>query len=267
MVALDMPHFMQREEPAKWVSLVLTLLMHAALAGVLFLGVQWQQKVIEPVQVELFRDLPVAIPAPLPPAPPPETVKQVAPPEPQVEQRKPDIALPKPEEKPPKKVEPPKPEPKAEPKPEPKAEPTRPAGLDARQQELLNREKMELDLRKRLAAAESSSRALIQAEVASEGVRKAQVEWRNLIEAKVMSNLQATIPPGVTGKPSAEIRLELLPDRSIKDGSVKIVRSTGNALLDRAVEGAIYKSSPLPPPPTAEAFSRELRFVFYPLGK
>ncbi|GAA5164268.1 TonB C-terminal domain-containing protein [Viridibacterium curvum] len=266
MYALDMPPALAREAPGKWLSLVLTVLMHALLALVLFVGVQWQHKVIEPVQVDLFRELPPPIPAPPPPAP--EPVRQTVAPQPELEPvRKPDIVLPKPPDKPVKKPEPPKPEP---PKPEPqKAEPrpVAPPGLDARQLELLNRDRVELDTRKRMAAAQASSRALIQAEVESEGVRKAQFDWINLIEAKVRGNLTGTIPPGVTGKPSAEIVLELLPDRSIKEASVRIVRSSGNAVLDRAIEGAIYKSSPLPPPPSPEAFQRNFRFVFYPLGK
>lgn len=262
MYALDLPPAVPREESGKWLSLLLTLLTHGLLAFFLFVGVQWQHKVVEPVQVDLFREL-LPPPPPVPPVVAPEPVRTPPPPEPEPAPRKPDIALPKPEEKAVRKPELPKPEPV---RPEPqKAQP--PQGLDARQQELLNRDRMELDLRKRLAAAQASSRALVQAEVASEGVRKAQADWSDLIGAKVKSNLSSTIPPGVTGYPSAEIRLELLPDRSIKEASVRIVRSTGNALLDRAIESAIYKSSPLPPPPNPDAFTRDVRFVFYPLGK
>jgi colicin import membrane protein len=45
---------------------------------------------------------------------------------------------------------------------------------------------------------------------------------------------------------------------------VKLVRSSGNKVLDDAWERAILKSSPLPKPAKADVFRRDLRLVFRP---
>ncbi len=146
-----------QEQPGKFASLTLTVLVHVGLALFLFFGVNWQSKPPASLEVELVsappsRPAPQTEPAPEPkpeppkpkPEPKPEPVpKPVPTPEPPKPVVKPEIATkapekkpepPKPEPKPepkkpePKKPEPPKPEPKKPepPKPEPKPEPKKP---------------------------------------------------------------------------------------------------------------------------------------------
>jgi colicin import membrane protein len=47
--------------------------------------------------------------------------------------------------------------------------------------------------------------------------------------------------------------------------SVRLVKTSGNALLDSAVERAIWKSSPLPKPDRPEQWLREFNISFRPL--
>jgi colicin import membrane protein len=56
----------------------------------------------------------------------------------------------------------------------------------------------------------------------------------------------------------------LLPTGEVQ--SIRLVRSSGNKVLDDAWERAILKSSPLPKPARAEIFRRDLRLVFRPRG-
>jgi len=49
--------------------------------------------------------------------------------------------------------------------------------------------------------------------------------------------------------------------------TVKMRKSSGYKRYDEAVERAIWKASPLPPPPSRELFQRELELTFRPLDK
>ena len=46
--------------------------------------------------------------------------------------------------------------------------------------------------------------------------------------------------------------------------NVVIEECTGDEAFRRSVEEAVWKSDPLPSPPTPELFDRELRFKFIP---
>jgi colicin import membrane protein len=273
----------RREEPGKWGALVLAILVHALLAGGLFYGVQWQRRAPEPVQVELVT---ATQPPPQevlpPPPPPPQPVVQPRPvekPEPPVV--KPDIVIAK------TKARSSSSSSKRQAssssaassaarhssssaartdnktRPDQRPTPGIATGLSEREREMLN---IDVDRTRRIGAAQASAKSQVVAEQRVEGIKSAQAQWVDIISAVVKANLSSAIPPDVTGKPKAEIYLELLPDRSIREGSVRFVKGTGNVQLDKAIERALYKSSPLPPPPTPDAFERNLRFIFSPLG-
>ncbi|GAB4061569.1 TonB C-terminal domain-containing protein [Uliginosibacterium sediminicola] len=270
----------RREEPGKWGALVLAILVHALLAGALFYGVQWQRRAPEPVEVELVT---ATQPPPQevlpPPPPPPQPVVQPRPvekPEPPVV--KPDIVLAK------QKSHSSSSKHQAsssaassaarhssssstrsdnKTRPDQRPMPGIASGLSEREREMLN---IDVDRTRRIGAAQASAKSQVVAEQRVEGIKSAQAQWVDIISAVVKANLSSAIPPDVTGKPKAEIYLELLPDRSIREGSVRFVKSTGNVQLDKAIERALYKSSPLPPPPNPDAFERNLRFIFSPLG-
>lgn len=132
-------------ERGKWSSLALAAAVHAALGLFLFYGVRWQNRLPDPIEVELVSAPPATALVAPPPAPPVEArPKPPAPlPEPEDEdepepppRKQPDIAIkaPEPRKTPPKPVKEvvkpaekpvvkPKPEPKAKPEPKPEPKP------------------------------------------------------------------------------------------------------------------------------------------------
>ncbi len=140
-------------------SFVLSALVHIVLAAILVLGVRWQVRAPDVVEVELVATPPpppapvVEPPKPLPKVEPPPEVKP-PPPAPKVE--KPEIVLP---EKPKPK---PKPEVKPKPKPEvkPKADPEFQKRLReqlAQEQKALDQQRQERELRDLLARKQAEA--------------------------------------------------------------------------------------------------------------
>src|SRR5205814_2116693 len=81
------------------------------------------------------------------------------------------------------------------------------------------------------------------------------------IRAKIKTNI---IPPSeIKGNPQVVFNIVQLPTGEVL--SVRLVKTSGNALLDSAVERAILKSSPLPKPDRAEQWLREFNISFRPL--
>ena len=81
------------------------------------------------------------------------------------------------------------------------------------------------------------------------------------IRAKIKTNI---IPPSeIKGNPQVVFNIVQLPTGEVL--SVRLVKTSGNALLDSAVERAILKSSPLPKPDRPEQWLREFNISFRPL--
>ena len=253
------------EEPGKKYALALTVLVHVVLLAFLFFGVQWKRSKPEVYDVELWSPTPqpaqVVPPPPPPPLPEPAVKPQPKPepkPEPKVEPppKKPDIAIK--EEK--KKPEPPKPEPK---KPEPpKPEPKKPEPPKFDFDKELARESAQL---KNSAKAQATAQQMANA-AAAESEQRASANKRGLetyvgkIRGKIRGNM--VLPPSIQGNPEATILVEQLPTGEVL--AVKIKRSSGNPALDRAIEAAIWKSSPLPKPDDPSLFKRELEIKYRP---
>lgn len=258
------------EEPGKKYALALTVLVHVALATVLFLGVQWKRSAPEVYEVELWSARPQPA-TQAPPPPPPETRPEPKPeprPEPKPEPKptpkveapkKPDIVLKeekkKPEPKKPEpKPEPPKPEPK---KPEPKLEPKLPdfsRELASETSQLKSaRSNQQMQQLANAAAAESAQRASANS--------RGKADYINKIRLRIKSNLPM-LPPGIHGNPEAIFEVSQLPSYEILE--VRLKRSSGNPALDRAIENAIRKSSPLPAPPDPSLFQRTLEIKYKP---
>lgn len=266
---------LQRPEPGKWGAAVFSLLMHGLLVAVLFYGVQWQSRPPAAVSVELVRSLP--------PAPVQETltppVKEVVPPKPvevkPVEVKpapviKPDIAIKEPEKKKPeKKKEEPKPVPPAaqsKPVAKPVEKPQEKAPPMSRMEQMLANEAAKagaVNNQNRLNQAAADARARQDALNAAASLGSATGDWMGQIAQKVKSNLMR--PPGASGNPVVEFKVELLPSGEIM-GEPKLNKSSGNGSLDEAVRRAILKSSPLPKPTKGEVFQRELILKFHPLA-
>jgi colicin import membrane protein len=241
-------------------SFALSALVHIVLAAILFLGVRWQSSAPDTVTVDLVDVAPPPPPVVEAPKPPPKVEAPKPPPPvekpvPRIE--KPQIAIPdKPKPKP-------KPKPEAKPKAEvkPKADPTFEKRLKeqmALEQQALDQARQERELRELLARkAAETERA------AAAAKSKALNEYIARIQAKVKGNW--ILPQDIQGNPEAVFLVVQLPTGEVL--STRLLKSSGNAAYDGAVERAILKSSPLPLPPTGVPFSRELKLTFRPQDK
>lgn len=88
---------------------------------------------------------------------------------------------------------------------------------------------------------------------------KAKAEYIALIADKVSRNWLR--PSGTSGSVECRVFVHQLPGGEVVD--VRLVQSCGSPALDRSVEAAVRKASPLPPPPVPELFDREINFRFY----
>ena len=253
--------FWQRNEHGMGWSFALSALMHVLLVAVLVLGVRWQVRAPDVVEVDLVAAPPAPVEPPKPvveplkPLPPPKVEPEVKPPPPRVE--KPQIAVPdKPK---------PKPKPKAEvkPKPEPKPKPDpnfqkRLQEQVAQEQKALDQQRQERELRELLARQQAEAQR-----AAATARQNALNEYIARIQAKVKGSW--ILPQDIQGNPEAVFLVVQIPSGDVI--SVKLVKSSGNRAYDEAVERAILKSSPLPQPPSRELFSRELKLTFRPQDK
>ncbi|HEY0665244.1 MAG TPA: cell envelope integrity protein TolA [Gallionella sp.] len=227
-------------EPNRIPAGVLTLLVHGAFFALLFLGFTWQTQPPAAMQVELWESLPAPVTEPTvqPPAPKVEEPAQSAP-APKAEKVKaPDIALP---DRKKEKLR------TAEKKPEKK----RPAAKPA--------ETRPADAPRKPEAAAAAQPGASEQAAASDRVVG---EYQDKIRAKIRRNI--VMPPNVPSDAVAIFRVTLLPGGSVLPP--RLVKSSGNALYDAAVERAILKSDPLPLPPDAALFNRfrELELKFRP---
>ena len=241
--------FLERREHGIGRSFALSAIVHVGLLAVLVLGVRWQVSAPDTVTVELVDALPPP-PPPVVEAPKPVPAPKVEPkPEPQV--KKPDIAL----------QEKPKPKPKPKPEAKPKADPDFQKRLReqmAMEQKALDQQRQERELRDLIAKQQADA-----ARVAAAARTKALNEYIARIQAKVKGNW--ILPPDLQGNPEAVFLVVQLPTGEVL--STRLIKSSGNASYDAAVERAILKSSPLPLPASRELFARELKLTFRPQDK
>lgn len=242
----------RHENPVALKAGALSLLIHALLFILLFVGLDW--KTVPPMQiseVSLWESLPQ--PEPVKPQPKPEPPKPAPVPEP-----KPEPPKPQPEPKAdivvkPKKPEPPKPKPKEEkPKPDPKLK----AKEDAR--------KREEELQRLLAAEETQALKERQQREAQQlaNARAAQTsaqmqgavnEWRSRIADKIKRHVNNQVCG--TGKPELIFKISLMPTGELLSPP-QFVKGSGIPACDQAVERAILQAEPLPVPTEPELFGR-----------
>lgn len=249
------------EEPGKKFALVLTVLVHGLLVAFLFFGVQWKRSKPEVYDVELWAPTPKPATQVLAPPPPPE-VKPLPKPEPKPEPRvdlppkKPDIAVKEEKKKPElKKTEPPKPEPKPEPK-RPEAKPK----FDFSKELASETSQLKSTAKATQTAQQMANAAAAEAEQRAAANKRGAADYANKIRLKVRSNIAAL--PSIQGNPEAVFEVSQLPTREIL--SVRLKRSSGNTVLDEAIERAIRKSSPLPAPDDPSLFQRDLVIRYKP---
>ena len=265
-------------EPYKLPAGVLALMVHGVLFALLYFGVNWRADPPQGMVVDIWESLPSAEVAQAKVAPPP--VEQVEPPKPvelpPVEQVEP----PKPVE-PPKSVEPVQPvaPPKADielvEKKKPKIKPVeskkpvvvkKPIEVRKQVQQKKTEPVKKVDqqaLAQQAAQAEQARARAAQAAEAAAAITNEVGKYKGLISSKIRHKI--VLPPDVPDNAQAEFDVTLLPDGEVL-GDPKLVKSSGNAAYDDAVERGILKAQPLPLPPDAALFKefRELHLKFSP---
>jgi len=256
-----MSYAIPRDGPGGTAPAVLSVFVHVLFFVLLYFGVRWQSRHADAVVVEIWNQLPV-IEQPSPkvePVPEPKPEPKVEPrlepmpelkmeprldpkPVPKVESapQKPDIAVER-EKKRPKKERPKKEEP--------------PLKFDTpgRIKEQLAQEQQALDrTRERQDALKAFS--------SPPAAPVIDPSYANKIRVTIRSNI--VLPLGINGNPELVIHVVQLPTGDVID--VGLRKSSGNKVLDDAVERAIRKSSPLPKPDRPDQFQRELTINYRP---
>ena len=269
---------LNEEERTNVPALVLAALVHLALIGALFFGVQWKSKEAASVAVELWSAPPPSAVRPPPVVEPKHESKPEAKPEPKPEVKpepepkvKPDIAVK--DEKKLKKEEPKKPEPKKEEpkKVEPKKEEAKKPEPDRRPDFSDEISKELKDSQKKSNAREQNARinaelnqlGQLKGDLAAAGRARGLADYVSKVAGKIRGNI--VLPPGIQGNPEAIFVATQLPSGDVI--SVKIRKSSGSKALDEAIERAILKSSPLPKPDQPELFDRELKIPYKPYAE
>jgi len=283
------------EEPRLLLAGVLALLVHLIAVAALTFGFQIQTQRNEPVSAELWAALPPPAPVakPEPARTPPEPVPTPPEPVPAPPAPKPPAPRPAPEPKPPPvKEAPPKADIEVKAKVAAKAkqvEDDRSKAEAAKKREA-DKAKAQALAEAKLAEAKAAEAKLAEAKAQKEAqVRQAEADrirreqeelGRKAAEAaasaqakllashvdKIRAKVRQFIvePPGVPPTATAEFDVVLIPGGDVL--SVKLRRSSGNALYDEAVERAIRRAEPLPIPPEPQLFPqfRTLLLQFRP---
>lgn len=239
-------------EPYKLPAGLLALLVHGAFFALLYFGFSWQAEPPATLSVELWQSLPEV-------APPAEArVEEVLPPPAKVEEViKPDIVIPDkkpkievlPVEKPPEKL-PEKPRVKPEVKKEVRKEPVQAAQPSAAQLQAVQEAALREQAAREQAAQEAATGRVVD-------------EYIGKIAGKIRRNI--VMPPDVAKDARVEFLVTVLPGGTVLNA--RLLKSSGSAVYDTAVERAILKSQPLPLPADASLFKRfrELKLGFQPV--
>ena len=258
----------QRENPESVKAGVFSVLVHVLLLGALLVSFNW--KTTHPIsiaQVELWDSIPAPQQQPMPPSEPdlpPPVEKDIPQPEPVVE----PIAKPEPQveiaiEKKPLKKELPKPVNKIN-------DALAKLQDEARQDALKNKNTAKPDVNEALKKLQQESlsedkTAGEQKNTAAKSAASAGVvdEFKAKIQSKIRSHVNKTLCGD--GNPELKFEIGLIPTGELS-GAPKLVKSSGNATCDDAVERAIRMSEPLPLPQDAALFSqfRNLKLTFRP---
>lgn len=255
-------------------SFALALAMHALLFGGLSLVVQWRTQPEAPVVAELWGSLPpVEVPAP-PPAPPPPAPKA----EPEPERRDADIVVKQAKQEQPKvepdtrkleeerrrieeqkrRIEDEKKRVEAE-KKKLEAERKRAEAKLAAEREAQRKADVE-----RLLAQAGSAQGAPQAQSGPSGGARGSAEYAARLVAYIKQFIVFPVPEGTSPQIYAEFEVELLPTG--EQARVRLVKPSGLAGYDAAVERAIARANPFPRKPDGTV-DRVVTIRFYPVER
>jgi colicin import membrane protein len=235
----------------------LSLLAHALLFIAIAFVVQWKSEPIGTVSAELWSLPPTAVQPP-PPAPPPLIPPKVEPPPPEPP-RKADIVE---EKKPPPKKEEPKKEPpkKEEPKkidPPKKVEPPKNDEAKLAQQEAAQLKAAAEARLKQLLAQAGTSPAAVAGGGSSE---KYAAQVITCIRPHIVFN----VPDSISAQQHVAVFEVMLLPTGEQTGAPRLIKGSGLAAYDLAVERAIRRCDPFPPPREG-TMPRSIRLLFDPV--
>ncbi|ASP39460.1 protein TolA [Bacterioplanes sanyensis] len=122
---------------------------------------------------------------------------------------------------------------------------------EQRRQQQLAEEQALLEQRQR----EQALQQRLQAEAAAAADAQAAATHTDLIRAQIEAAWR--YPPAVQKNQQVTLRLTLVPTGEVVQ--VEVVESSGNRALDRSVEQAVLRASPLPVPDNIRVFERQFR--------
>jgi colicin import membrane protein len=269
----------------------LSVLVHALFLALLVFGMEWQSRPPKPMQAELWAAMPPpsrivqADPQPTPPLP--ETPPPVEPPRPEPESVKPPPPVPPapaPVNKPDivterakqakelaaKKAE----EELREIERKKDQQDAKLREIDRQQKE---KEKREAAIKEKALKAQEqvqlSAQAQSQREQAEEkrlaqqqreaDERSAYLQLMQRCKERIneMIKSHTIIPASVPSGAKATFRWEALPDGSLREGSLKVIESTGQSAYEDAVQRGIIASQPLLPKPECNGLKSEDRLM------
>ena len=120
--------------------------------------------------------------------------------------------------------------------------------------------------RQRLASLEKEEAEMRAAELEAQRLKKARemsrlaAEYQDAIRNKIERNWLR--PPDHQANAWCRVFVQQIPGGMVKN--VVVEECMGNDAFRKSVEKAVWKSDPLPEPPSPELFDRELRFTFTP---
>ncbi len=120
--------------------------------------------------------------------------------------------------------------------------------------------------RQRLASLEKEEAEMKAAELEAQRLKRARemrrliAEYQDAIRNKIERNWLR--PPGYQSNAWCKVLVQQVPGGGVKN--VVVEECMGNDAFRESVEKAVWKSDPLPEPPSPELFDQELRFTFNP---
>lgn len=129
----------------------------------------------------------------------------------------------------------------------------------AEQAERLRQEQLqqEQDMLEQMAQEQAEAELQAQKEAEARAERAAVMTSEHTLLIKEQIQSQWRYPPAVDSGMEVELKLTLVPTGEVVQ--VQIVKSSGNPALDRSVEQAIRKASPLPVPKNIAVFEQNFR--------
>jgi colicin import membrane protein len=263
----------------RWISIALSVLLHGALLAALVYGWLMFRRPPRPAQLAIearvvdARAVPgqptpaqqPPTPPPQPPAPPPQSEtppEPVGPPEPtpdelaqrerqrqQAEQAEQAAAEQRAEE-----------EKAAQEKAAQEKAAQEKAAKEAAERQAQERAQRLADAEQKRDAEEDLKRSLAEEQADSARAGPALADWQAMIAAKIT---RAWLRPP-TARPGIECMLYVTQVPGGEVTQVRIGECNGDQAVRQSIEAAVYRASPLPPPPDPALFDRNLKIDFKP---